>query len=601
MDVQVWTYILVGITFSIYIGIAIWSRAGSTKEFYVAGGGVSPLANGLATAADWMSAASFLGMAGLISFSGKDGSRFLMGWTGGFVLLALLLAPYLRKYGKFTVPDFVGDRYYSQTARIIAVFVAIFISLTYVAGQMSGVGIVFAKFLDTDKTNGVLIGMGIVFFYAVLGGMKGITYTQVAQYCVLIFAFMVPALFISFYMTGNPIPMIGFGSELLEEPGVHLLQKLDQLSVEFGFNEYTSGSRNTIDMVFITFSLMVGTAGLPHVIVRFFTVPKVSDARKSALYALFFIGILYLTAPAISAFARTNLLTTLQDTESYVAMPDWFKKWEESEYIAWVDKNGDGKVDYSGPLLEDKNHTGNSNAFGLFEGSTKLVSKENRGIHGEKLWENPPTDSKNELYFNKDIMVLANPEIANCPAWVIALVAAGGLAAALSTAAGLLLVISTSVSHDLLKSALMPNISDKKELYSARLAAAGAVIIAGYFGINPPGFVAQVVAFAFGLAAASFFPILVLGIFSKRVNKEGAIAGMLSGMILTVGYILYFKSGAVSAIPENWWFGISPEGIGSLGMLLNFAVTIIVSMLTPAPPLEIQQLVENIRIPKSVK
>lgn len=601
MDVQTWTYILVGVTFSIYIGIAIWSRAGSTKEFYIAGGGVSPLANGLATAADWMSAASFLGMAGLISFSGKDGSRFLMGWTGGFVLLALLLAPYLRKYGKFTVPDFVGDRYYSQSARIIAVFVAIFISLTYVAGQMSGVGIVFAKFLGVDKTNGVLIGMGIVFFYAVLGGMKGITYTQVAQYCVLIFAFMVPALFISFYMTGNPVPMIGFGSELLEEPGIHLLQKLDQLSVEFGFNEYTKGSRNTVDMVFITFSLMVGTAGLPHVIVRFFTVPKVSDARKSALYALFFIGILYLTAPAISAFARTNLLTTLQDTESYEAMPEWFKKWEDSEYIAWIDKNDDGKVDYSGPELEAENYRGASNAFGPYQNNDKLVSKEQRGKHNEKLWENPPTDSKNELYFNKDIMVLANPEIANCPAWVIALVAAGGLAAALSTAAGLLLVISTSVSHDLLKSALMPNISDKKELLSARLAAAGAVIIAGYFGINPPGFVAQVVAFAFGLAAASFFPILVLGIFSKRINKQGAISGMLSGMILTVLYILYFNSGYPGAIKENWWFGISPEGIGSLGMLLNFAVTITVSMLTSPPPLEIQQLVENIRIPSAMK
>jgi cation/acetate symporter len=601
MDVQMWTYILVGVTFSIYIGIAIWSRAGSTKEFYVAGGGVSPLANGLATAADWMSAASFLGMAGLISFSGKDGSRFLMGWTGGFVLLALLLAPYLRKYGKFTVPDFVGDRYYSQSARIIAVFVAIFISLTYVAGQMSGVGIVFAKFLNVPKTEGVLIGMAIVFFYAVLGGMKGVTYTQVAQYCVLIFAFMVPALFISFYMTGNPIPMIGFGSELLDEPGVHLLQKLDQLSVEFGFNEYTKGSRNTVDMVFITFSLMVGTAGLPHVIVRFFTVPKVSDARKSALYALSFIGILYLTAPAIAAFARTNLLTTLQDTESYETMPSWFKKWEESQYIAWVDKNDDGKVDYSGPELEDKGYSGTSEAFGPYKGNSKLVFKpeDQRGKHNERLLENPPTDSKNELYFNKDIMVLANPEIANCPAWVIALVAAGGLAAALSTAAGLLLVISTCVSHDLLKSALRPNISEKNELRSARLAAAGAVLIAGYFGINPPGFVAQVVAFAFGLAAASFFPILVLGIFSKRINKQGAIAGMLSGMTITVAYILYFNSDAAGAIKENWWFGISPEGIGSLGMLLNFAVTITVSMLTPPPPMEIQELVEKIRIPNS--
>lgn len=599
MDVQEWTYLLVGITFAIYIAIAIKSRAGSTKEFYVAGGGVSPLANGLATAADWMSAASFLGMAGLISFSGKDGSRFLMGWTGGFVLLALLLAPYLRKYGKFTVPDFVGDRYYSQTARIIAVFCAIFISLTYVAGQMGGVGIVFAKFLETSKTNGVLIGMGIVFFYAVIGGMKGITYTQVAQYCVLIFAFMVPAFFISFYKTGNPIPMLGFGSDLIDEPGVSLLQKLDSLSVDFGFTEYTKGSRSTVDMVFITFALMVGTAGLPHVIVRFFTVPRVSDARKSALYALFFIGILYLTAPAVSAFARTNLFTTLEETESYEEMPQWFKKWEASEYIAWVDKDGDGKVDYSGPCIDNPNCEGKANAFGPYNGSNKLVykSEDQLGKHGERLLENPPSDSKNELFFNKDIMVLANPEIANCPEWVIALVAAGGLAAALSTAAGLLLVISTSVSHDLLKSALMPNISDKAELYVARISAAGAVCIAGYFGINPPGFVAQVVAFAFGLAAASFFPILVLGIFSKKINKEGAISGMISGMVLTIGYILYFKSGAAGATKENWWFGISPEGIGSLGMIVNFAVTIIVSKFTPEPPVEVQQLVENIRVP----
>lgn len=593
MDVQTWTYILVAFTFAIYIGIAIWSRAGSTKDFYVAGGGVSPLANGLATAADWMSAASFLGMAGLISFSGKDGSRFLMGWTGGFVLLALLLAPYLRKYGKFTVPDFVGDRYYSKPAKIIAVFCALFISLTYVAGQMGGVGIVFAKFFDTSKTMGVLIGMAIVFIYAVLGGMKGITYTQVAQYCVLIFAFMVPAIFISFYMTGNPVPMVGFGSELIDADGngtsINLLQKLDELSVEFGFNEYTASSRSKVDMIFITFALMVGTAGLPHVIVRFFTVPRVSDARKSALYALFFIGILYLTAPAVSAFARTNLLTTLQETESYEEMPEWFKKWENSEYIAWVDKNRDGKVDYYG----------DGPAFGKFNFSEKLIYQpvDQKGAHGERLIENAATDSKNELYFNKDIMVLANPEIANCPAWVIALVAAGGLAAALSTAAGLLLVISTSVSHDLLKGALMPNITEKKELIVARLSAAGAVIIAGYFGINPPGFVAQVVAFAFGLAAASFFPILVLGIFSKRINKEGAIAGMISGMILTISYIVYFKSGAEGAVPENWWFGVSPEGIGSLGMIVNFAVTIIVSQFTPAPPMEVQEMVESIRVP----
>ncbi len=591
MDVQVWTYIIVGLTFALYIAIAIRSRAGSTKEFYVAGGGVSPLANGLATAADWMSAASFLGMAGMISFSGRDGAVYLMGWTGGYVLLALLLAPYLRKFGKFTVPDFVGDRYYSKTARVIAVVCALFISFTYVAGQMRGVGIVFSRFLQVDITLGVIIGMAIVFLYAVLGGMKGITYTQVAQYCVLIFAFSVPAIYISIMLTGNAVPQLGFGSDLVDEPGVSLLDKLDGLSTELGFDKYTTGKKNTIDTFFITMALMVGTAGLPHVIVRFFTVPKVSDARKSGLYALFFIAILYTIAPAVSAFAKTNLLDTIPNT-SYRQAPEWFKKWEKSGLIAWKDKNQDGIIQYT----KGKPFEGKPKFFKLDNGDFK------RDFNGEIALSNKTIKGDNELYIDKDIMVLANPEIAGLPDWVIALVAAGGLAAALSTAAGLLLVISTSVAHDLIKKSINPNISEKGELYAARLAAIGAVLIAGYFGINPPDYVAAVVALAFGLAAASFFPILILGIFSKKVNKQGAIFGMLIGLASTLAYIIYFKFLNIeSNKSENWLFGISPEGFGTVGMILNFIVTIVVSKFTPEPPTEVQKMVENIRYPGDAK
>ncbi|MHA6249144.1 sodium:solute symporter family protein [Pontibacter sp. CAU 1760] len=554
MGILAWTYLIVGITFALYIGIAIWSRAGSTKEFYVAGGGVSPLANGMATAADWMSAASFISMAGLISFMGYDGSVYLMGWTGGYVLLALLLAPYLRKFGKFTVPDFVGDRYYSSTARLVALICAIFISFTYVAGQMRGVGIVFSRFLEVEIETGVIIGMIIVLFYAVLGGMKGITYTQVAQYCVLMFAYMVPAIFISVMLTGNPIPQLGLGGDLAD--GTPLLAKLDGMLTELGFAPYTSGTKSTIDIFFITAALMVGTAGLPHVIVRFFTVPKVKDARKSAGYALVFIAILYTTAPAVGAFGRYNMLTNISN-RSISEMPNWVKNWQKTKLIDIEDKNGDGRIQYV---------------------------------------KDPAT---NELTIDKDIMVLANPEIAGLPNWVIALVAAGGLAAALSTAAGLLLVISTAISHDLLKKTLRPNISEKKELLAARLAATAAVVVAGYFGINPPGFVAEVVAFAFGLAAASFFPVIIMGIFSKRMNKEGAIWGMVIGLIFTVAYISYFKFISPEANqPANWWFGISPEGIGTLGMLLNFAVSFAISRLTPPPPAYIQDLVEDIRIPR---
>lgn len=569
MDLQIWIYIIVGFTFAIYIGIAIGSRAGSTKEFYVAGGGVPPLMNGMATAADWMSAASFISMAGIISFIGYDGSVYLMGWTGGYVLLALLLAPYLRKFGKFTVPDFVGERYYSQTARQVAVVCALFISFTYVAGQMRGVGVVFSRFLEVDVTIGVIIGMAVVFFYAVLGGMKGITYTQVAQYCVLIFAFMVPAFFISFSLTGNVIPQFGFGDTLAD--GTYLLDKLDGLSTELGFREYTSGNKSTLDMFFITAALMVGTAGLPHVIVRFFTVPKVRDARISAGYALVFIAILYTTAPAIAVFARTNLIETVNN-KTYSEVPMWFKTWEETGLLSFDDKNGDGKIQY----YNDRNT------------DTKFLAKvEAKGWNG------------NELSIDRDIIVLANPEIANLPNWVIALVAAGGLAAALSTAAGLLLVISTSVSHDLIKKALKPDISEKGELWAARLAAAASVLVAGYFGINPPGYVAAVVALAFGLAASSFFPVIVMGIFYKRLNKEGAIAGMLTGLIFTLAYIVYFKfTSPESNTAENWWMGISPEGIGTLGMILNAFVAIVISLFTAPPPQEVQEMVESIRYPK---
>ncbi|MFP5306407.1 MAG: sodium:solute symporter family protein [Gammaproteobacteria bacterium] len=554
MDVMTWTYLLVGLSFALYIGIAIWSRAGTTGEYYIAGRGVSPVANDMATAADWMSAASFISMAGLIAFMGRDGSVYLMGWTGGYVLLALLLAPYLRKFGKFTVPDFVGDRYYSQTARMVAVVCAIFISFTYVAGQMRGVGIVFSRFLEVDITTGVIIGMAIVFFYAVLGGMKGITYTQVAQYCVLIFAYMVPAIFISILVTGNPIPQLGFGSKTVD--GVYLLDKLDGLVTDLGFDAYTVGVKPTIDVFCITLALMVGTAGLPHVIVRFFTVPKVRDARRSAGWALVFIAILYTTAPAIAAFARTNLIQTVAD-KPYAEAPGWVKTWEKTGLISWQDKNDDGVMQY----VADP--------------------------------------AKNEMTIDRDIMVLANPEIAQLPNWVIALVAAGGLAAALSTAAGLLLVISTAISHDLLKKTLMPGISEKQELLFARIGAAAAVVVAGYLGINPPGFVAQVVAFAFGLAASSFFPAIILGIFSRRMNKEGAIAGMVTGITVTAAYIIYFKFiNPAASTPENWFLGISPEGFGTVGMVLNFIVSTIVAALTKAPPQSVQEIVEHIRVPR---
>ncbi len=553
MGLQYWIWIAVGLSFSLYIGIAIWSRAGSTKEFYVAGGGVHPIANGMATAADWMSAASFISMAGIISFSGYDGSVYLMGWTGGYVLLALLLAPYLRKFGKFTVPDFIGDRYYSNTARSVAVFCALIVSFTYIAGQMRGVGVVFSRYLEVDIVTGVLIGMGIVLFYAVIGGMKGITYTQVAQYCVLIFAFMVPAIYISFLITGNLVPQLGFGG--VDANGVYLLDKLDGLHKELGFHEYTSGSKSMFDVFCITMALMVGTAGLPHVIVRFFTVKKVSDARKSAGWALLFIAILYTTAPAIAVFSRTNLIETVSN-KPYDQMPYWFEKWETTGLLGFKDKNKDGLIQYTADT------------------------------------------ATNELEVDADIMVLANPEIADLPNWVIALLAAGALAAALSTAAGLLLVISSAVSHDLLKKMVMPNISERGELIAARLAATGAVCLAGYFGINPPGFVAATVALAFGLAASSFFPAILLGIFSKRVNKEGAISGMLAGIFLMLFYMLKFKFGWFGGgTKADWWFGISPEGFGTIAMMANFFVTITVTSMTPAPLKEIQQLVENIRKP----
>jgi cation/acetate symporter len=565
MDVKTLTFLIVGASFVLYIVIAIWARAGSTKEFYVAGGGVHPIANGMATAADWMSAASFISMAGLISFMGYDGAVYLLGWTGGYVLLALCLAPYLRKFGKFTVPDFIGDRYYSQTARTVAVLCAIFICFTYVAGQMRGVGVVFSRFLEVEITTGVLIGMGVVFFYTVLGGMKGITYTQVAQYCVMIFAYLVPAVFISMMMTGHVLPQTGFGSTLADGSGIYLLDKLDGLSLELGFNEYTSGTKSMFDVFCITAALMVGTAGLPHVIVRFFTVPKVRDARKSAGWALLFIAILYTTAPSIASFARVNMIETINGPSvagqpatgtAYSEAPSWITNWERTGLISWEDKNGDGKMFYAG-------------------------------------------DERNEMTVDRDIMVLANPEIADLPAWVIALVAAGGVAAALSTSAGLLLVISTSISHDLLKRNLAPNITDRAELFYARLAAAVAICVAGWFGVNPPGFVAQVVAFAFGLAASSFFPAIIMGIFYKRMNNKGAIAGMLCGIGFTATYIIYFKFiDPTGSIPANWWFGVSPEGIGTIGMLINFVVAFTVLKFTADAPDEIQQLVEDIRYPQ---
>jgi cation/acetate symporter len=580
--VTAWTFTIVSITFAIYIGIAIWSRAGTTGEFYVAGKHVPPIANGMATAADWMSAASFISMAGIISFVGRDGSVYLMGWTGGYVLLALLLAPYLRKFGKFTVPDFVGERYYSKWARLVALLCAIFVSFTYVAGQMRGVGIVFSHFLSVDIESGVVVGMAIVFCYAVLGGMKGITYTQVAQYCVLIFAYLVPAIYISILITGHVIPQIGFGAQVNDGSGQFLLVRLDAMSRDLGFAAYTSGVKSTIDVFCITMALMVGTAGLPHVIIRFFTVPGVRDARRSAGWALLFIAILYTTAPAVAAFARANLLRTVTNT-SYTEAPAWFKHWETTGLIAWMDKDGDGVVRYAP-----------GHAF-----TGKPVFSGERGEHNQRLIANDATDTDNELYVDRDIMVLANPEIANLPPWIIALVAAGGLAAALSTAAGLLLVISTSISHDLMKNILVPKISERTELFMARAAAGAAVLLAGHFGVHPPGFVAQVVAFAFGLAASSFFPVIVMGIFSKRMNREGAISGMISGIAFTASYIIYFKFVNPAAnTAENWWFGISPEGIGALGMVVNFVVAIIVCSFTAPPPPHIQGLIENIRVPR---
>ncbi|MDV6317018.1 sodium:solute symporter family protein [Idiomarina sp. HP20-50] len=563
MDIQTLTFIIVGLTFALYIGIAIWSRAGSTNDFYVASGGVNPVMNGMATAADWMSAASFISMAGIVAFAGYDGSVYLMGWTGGYVLLAMCLAPYLRKFGKFTVPDFIGDRYYSQTARTIAVICAILICFTYIAGQMRGVGVVFSRFLEVDIATGVIIGAIIVFFYTVLGGMKGITYTQVAQYVVLMFAYVVPAVFISLLMTDHILPQTGFGATIAQDVpggGSYLLDRLDGLSKELGFAAYTEGVRSKIDVFFITAALMVGTAGLPHVIVRFFTVPKVRDARRSAFWALTFISIVYLTAPAIAAFAKVNMFNTINGPDlqgvEYENAPSWIKNWEKTGLITWEDENNDGKMFYSG-------------------------------------------DERNEMTIDRDIMVLANPEIADLPAWVVALVAAGGVAAALSTSAGLLLVISTSVSHDLLKRNLAPNITDKQELFYARLAAAVAIFISVYFGIYPPGFVAQVVAFAFGLAAASFFPAIIMGVFHKRMNRAGAVAGMVVGILFTFCYIVYFKFVAPELNnQENWLFGISPEGIGTLGMILNFAVAVVVHKFTGDAPEDIQEMVESIRYPK---
>lgn len=594
MSIQTWTTIFVGLSFVLYIGIAFATRVRSTKGFYVAGQDVPAIYNGMATAADWMSAASFISMAGLISFMGYTGGMYLMGWTGGYVLLALLLAPYLRKFGKYTVPDFVGDRYYSNAARLVAVFCAIFVSFTYVAGQMRGVGVVFSRFLEVDINVGVVIGMVIVFFYATLGGMKGITWTQVAQFCVLIVAFLIPAVAISSDLTGNPIPQLGFGSVITDGPnaGKTLLVLIDELHRELGFPEYTGafvgGKKSMIDVFAITFALMVGTAGLPHVIIRFYTVKNVQAARWSAFWALLFIGMLYTSAPAVAAFARANLIEDVSQTP-YEESPDWFKNWENSGLLAWTDKNGDGKIDY---------RPGKA-----FEGKPSFQASEDgamaRGARGERLLDNPLTSGPNELYVDRDIMVLASPEIANLPAWVIALVAAGALAAALSTAAGLLLVISSAVAHDLGKKILKPEMSEKEELRWARISATAAVFVAGYLGINPPGFVAQVVAFAFGLAASSFFPVIVLGIFWKRATKEAGIAGMLAGIGFTAAYIIYFKfvnPGANTA--ENWLWGISPEGIGSIGMVINFAVMLVVTPMTPAPPAEVQANVEAIRSPR---
>ena len=582
MEAQTLTYIFVGLSFALYIGIAIASRAKSTNDFYVAGKGVNPVANGMATAADWMSAASFLSMAGLIAFLGRDGSVYLMGWTGGYVLLALLLAPYLRKYGKYTVPDFIGERYYSNVARVVAVICLIFISFTYIAGQMRGVGIVFSRFLEVEIEMGVIIGMGIVFIYAVLGGMKGITYTQVAQYCVMIFAYLVPAIFLSIMLTGNPIPQLGFGDKLLNSD-IYLIDKLDKTIIDLGFSPYTEYSKSLIDIFCITAALMFGTAGLPHVIVRFFTVPNMQAARRSAGYALVFIAILYTTAPAVASFARLNFIDSVQNT-SYEDAPDWFKNWENIGLISWMDKNQDGKMQYSSgsPFVE-----------------SRPVFADDRGSLGQRLLENEAnTSSSNEVYLDRDIIVLANPEIANLPIWVIALVAAGGLAAALSTAAGLLLVISSSISHDLMKQTFMPQITEKKELLYARLAAGITILLAGLLGIFPPAFVAQVVAFAFGLAASTLFPVLFMGIFSKKTTKEAAIGGMLTGLVFTFSYIVFFKFISPELNNSDYWLlGISPEGIGVIGMILNFLVMLLITKSTKSPPESVINLVETIRRP----
>ena len=603
MNLDVLTYLFVGLSFALYIGIAIWARAGSTREFYIAGGGVHPVANGMATAADWMSAASFISLAGIVSFSGYDASGYLMGWTGGYVMLALLLAPYLRKFGKFTVPDFIGDRYYSSTARTLAVICVIFISFTYIAGQMRGTGIVFSRFLHIDIESGILIGMVIVFFYAVMGGMKGITYTQVAQYCILIFAYTVPAIFLIMQVTGHILPQTGLGATVQSSvnpiwEGRPVLFVLDEVIRDLGFHEYTSGSKTTIDMFFITVALMAGTAGLPHVIVRFFTVPKVKDARSSAGWALMFIAILYLTVPAVGAVGRLNLINTINGEEGqgtdYQHMPLWFKNWEQSGLIAWNDRNGDGLVQYA--------------AGDAFVGGKPILT-DHFGDLGQRLTSNPVIDTEsnlgfdlnrqpyaNEVFVDRDIMVLANPEIAQLPDWVIALVAAGAVAAALSTASGLLLVISTAISHDLLKKTLLPEINEKQELLAARMASVAAICIAGYFGLNPPGYVAATVALAFGLAAASFFPVIVMGIFSTRMNKEGAIAGMMVGLLSTMAYIVYFKF--MDGAPKDLFLGISPEGFGGIGMLLNFVAAFTVSSLTKAPPEHVQAMIKNIRIPR---
>lgn len=582
MSTQAYSFLFVGLSFALYIGIAFWSRAASTREFYVAGGGVHPIVNGMATAADWMSAASFLSVAGLIAFAGRDGSVYLIGWTGGFVLLALLLAPYLRKFGRFTVPEFIGDRYYSNTARVVAVICLLFISFTYIAGQMRGVGIVFSRFLEVDINTGVVVGMAIVFVYAVMGGMKGITYTQVAQYCVLVFAFLVPAIFLSIMWTGNPVPQLGFGSTLNDGSGLTVLQKLDQVTTELGFRAYSERNRSLIDSTAIVAALMIGTAGLPHVIVRFFTVPRVSDARRSAGWALAFICVVYTTIPAVAVFARLNLSESVNGAP-YATAPAWVKNWENTGLIAWQDKNDDGIIQYrAGSALSPD----------------KPEFTAARGRHGERLLVNTPSANANELYVDPDIMVMANPEIAGLPGWVIGLIAAGAIAAALSTAAGLLLVISSSVSHDLLKRTFAPTISERSELRLARLAAVAAILIAGWFGINPPAFVAQTVAFAFGLAAATLFPAIVLGIFSKRVNQPGAVAGMLAGLVFTLGYIVYFNFMAPELNrPEHWLLGISPTGIGTLGALLNVATTVVVSRVTAPPPVAVQEMVDDLRIP----